>query len=40
MLNDLMWLVLALLAFYSVRVVPAVLVWLVHIFVKRVQPAR
>ena len=40
MLNDLMWLVLALLAFYSVMVVPAVLVWLVHIFVKRVQPAR
>ena len=40
MLNDLMWLVLALLAFYSVMVVPAVLVWLVHILIKHRQPAR
>ena len=30
MLNDVMWLVLAYLAFHSILLVPAALVWLVH----------
>ena len=30
MLNDVMWLVLAYLAFLSILLVPAALVWLVH----------
>ncbi len=40
MLNDLMWLVLALFAFYGVMAVPAVLVWLVQVFVKRMKPVH
>ncbi len=40
MLNDLMWLVLALLAFFSIMAVPAALAGLVKVFVKRAQAAR
>jgi hypothetical protein len=40
MLNDLMWLVLALLACASIMAVPAALVGLAHAFVKRAQAAQ
>jgi hypothetical protein len=40
MLNDLMWLVLALLAFFSITAVPAALVGLAQVFVKCAQAAR
>ena len=34
MLNDLLWLVYAYLAFVSIFAVPAALVWVVHKFIK------